>query len=37
MEEKVIITVEVKELRDRMLAAQVVHIGNDFAKGKGKS
>lgn len=36
VEQKVIIYVEAKELRDRVLAAQVTHIGSEFAKGKGK-
>lgn len=36
MEETVIINVEVKALRDRVLAVQVVHTGNEVAKGKGK-
>lgn len=37
VEEKVIINVEIKEVRGRVLAAQVVHIGDGCTKGKAKS
>ena len=37
VEEKVIIDVEVKELRDRVLTIQVAHTRDEFAKGKGRS
>lgn len=37
VEEKAIINVEVKELKDRMLAVKVTHINKEFSKDKSKS